>query len=274
MNPDIVWIITPWTWNKIPKRYLKKKKVICTIHHIDEDKFNNIEKSNFQNRDKYVDHYHVVSKKTFEQVSKLTHKPITTIPFWVNNNIWFNIEKTNSLREKYNFDDNQYLIGSFQRDTEGSDLISPKLSKGPDQFFNIVKHLKSTKKNVCVILTGKRREYLINKFSQEGISYKYFPMVNFKKLNELYNILDLYIVASRFEGGPASILECAITKTPIISTDVGLSSEVLSSSSIFDMDNFQNAIPNVEFAYNNALEYKIPKGFDKYNQLLRKLHES
>ena len=52
------------------------------------------------------------------------------------------------------------------------------------------------------------------------------------------------------------------------------SSEVLSSSSIFDMDNFQNAIPNVEFAYNNALEYKIPKGFDKYNQLLRKLHES
>ena len=26
--------------------------------------------------------------------------------------------------------------------------------------------------------------------------------------------------------------------------------------------------------YNNALEYKIPKGFDKYNQLLRKLHES
>ena len=33
-------------------------------------------------------------------------------------------------------------------------------------------------------------------------------MVNFDELNELYNCLDLYIVASR--------KECAITETPII----------------------------------------------------------
>tara|TARA_Y100000992_G_C21118049_1_gene420506 strand:+ start:427 stop:612 length:186 start_codon:yes stop_codon:yes gene_type:complete len=25
---DIVWIIAPWTWRKIPKRYLKSKKVV------------------------------------------------------------------------------------------------------------------------------------------------------------------------------------------------------------------------------------------------------
>ena len=47
-------------------------------------------------------------------------------------------------------------------------------------------------------------------------------MVNSKELNELYNILNLYIVSSRIEGGPQAILECAITKTPIVSTDVGL----------------------------------------------------
>ena len=28
------------------------------------------------------------------------------------------------------------LIGSFQRDTEGHDMISPKLVKGPDIFQN------------------------------------------------------------------------------------------------------------------------------------------
>ena len=32
---DIIWIIAPWTWKKIPKRYLKRKIVVCTIHHID-----------------------------------------------------------------------------------------------------------------------------------------------------------------------------------------------------------------------------------------------
>ena len=58
-------------------------------------------------------------------------------------------------------------------------------------------------------------------------------MVKPNEINELYNILNLYIVSSRIEGGPQAILECAITKTPIISTDVGLASEVLHETSIY-----------------------------------------
>ena len=37
------------------------------------------------------------------------------------------------------------LVGSFQRDTEGSDLISPKLIKGPDIFIEIVKNMYQQK---------------------------------------------------------------------------------------------------------------------------------
>ena len=40
-------------------------------------------------------------------------------------------------------------------------------------------------------------------------------MVNPSKLNELYNILDLYLVTSRIEGGPQAIMEASITRTPI-----------------------------------------------------------
>ena len=43
---DLIWIISPWTWKKLPKKILQQKKVICTIHHIDESKkdpcFNNM----------------------------------------------------------------------------------------------------------------------------------------------------------------------------------------------------------------------------------------
>ena len=53
-------------------------------------------------------------------------------------------------------------------------------------------------------------------------------MVSFKELNELYNLLNLYVVSSRYEGGPQAIMECALIKTPIISTDVGIASEILS----------------------------------------------
>ena len=61
-------------------------------------------------------------------------------------------------------------------------------------------------------------------------------MASFKKLNELYNCLDLYIVASRVEGGPQAIPESIMTETPILSTNVGLASQLLSEDSIFNMD--------------------------------------
>ena len=68
----------------------------------------------------------------------------------------------------------------------------------------------------------------------------YFEMGEFSVINELYNCLDLYIVSSRYEGGPQSVLECGITRTPIISTRVGIADEILSSESLYSINNFEN----------------------------------
>jgi len=263
---DLIWIIAPWTWRKIPIKHLGTKKVVCTIHHIDEDKFDNTAKKEFLERDLIVDQYHVISESTYKQVSKLTLKPIKIIPFWVNQNIWFESNDKDKILTKYKLDNSKYYIGSFQRDTEGSDLLSPKLSKGPDRFIEIVKK-KNKELNLCVIITGKRRNYLIKRLNEEGIDYKYFEMVSFSELNELYNILNLYIVSSRYEGGPQAILESAITKTPLISTDVGIASEILNQSSIYEMSDFQKAKPDIEYAYSNVIKYKIPEGMKYYERL-------
>ena len=72
---------------KISKSKLSKKIVICTIHHIDEQKFDKKEKK-FLERDKYVDYYHAISLNTEKQIKKLTTKKIFTIPFWLNNKIF------------------------------------------------------------------------------------------------------------------------------------------------------------------------------------------
>ena len=45
-------------------------------------------------------------------------------------------------------------------------------------------------------------------------------MVSLQEINELYNCLDLYIISSRYEGGPRSVFEAGITKTPLISIKV------------------------------------------------------
>ena len=269
-DADILWIIAPWTWKKIPKRFLKQKTVLCTIHHIDEKKFIGDEGKDFYKLDKFVDYYHTISKKSFDQLSKFTSKRIYVSPFWINNKIWFPISENKDLKSKFFIPSDAYIVGSFQRDTEGKDGISPKLSKGPDQLFEIIKAI-SEQKNLFVILAGHRRTYLINLLEENNVPYKYYERVDQASLNELYNCLDLYIVSSRVEGGPQAIFECALSKTPIISTDVGVASEILSKNSIFDMNNFAMAKPDIEVAYANSQQYLIPKGYESFINLFEEI---
>ena len=265
-DADIVWIISPWLWKKVSKKYLKNKIVVCSIYHFDGS---SKERSEFVKRDKFVNFYHVISENTKKQISHLTDKSIQSIPFWVNNEIFFNIDDKKSLREKYNIPNNSYLIGSFQRDTEGKDLVSPKLIKGPDRFLEIVNNLYRNNKNLQVLLTGKRRNYLINKFKELNIPYIYYEMTDFTTLNELYNCLDLYIVSSRIEGGPQAILECGITKTPVISTNVGVAPEILPEKSIFDMTNYQNAEPDTEYVYLESKKFIAKNGQEMFRQMFK-----
>ena len=96
-------------------------------------------------------------------------------------------------------------------------------------------------------------------------------MVDLKELNELYNVLDLYVVSSRIEGGPQAIMECAITETPIVSTDVGIASEILNQESIYkSIEQFHKAQPNTEFALQKAKSFIIPKEWKVTSRCLRK----
>lgn len=271
---NLIWLIAPWTWRKINKKFLESRKVICTIHHIDETKFQD-EKNEFFERDKFVNLYHATSIKTMEQLKKITNKEILHEPYWINPENWFEIENKESLRSQFKIDHSVFTIGSFQRDSEGHNPNLPKLSKGPDRLVEIIQHYKEKKDNkILVILSGKRRDFLINELDKLGINYLYKEMVDLKTVNELYNVLDLYIVSSRFEGGPQSVLECAITKTPIISTDVGLASSVLSSSSIFDMNNYKIAVPDTNYAYKRVEDFKLIKSMPRYIKMLEYAFES
>lgn len=271
---NIIWIVSPWTWRKISSKQLRNKMVVCSIYHIDFDSFDDKEKKDFYKRDKFVDVYHVISSITKQQLELLTNKEIISIPFWVDDNLWFEHQNKNKLRDKYGLKENDFLIGSFQRDTEGSDLISPKLIKGPDIFLAIAKKMHEKNKNLKVILTGKRRQYLINNFEKYEIPFKYFEMINSGSLNELYNILDLYIVSSRVEGGPQAIMECAVSKVPIVSTNVGIAPEILSSKSLYTNEkDFFDAKADIVYAYKKSKEYTLKNGMNKYIKMFESVYE-
>jgi glycosyltransferase involved in cell wall biosynthesis len=96
-------------------------------------------------------------------------------------------------------------------------------------------------------------------------------MISLNELNELYNCLDLYVVSSRVEGGPRAIVEAGITKTPIISTDVGIASELMSRESIYDVEfwgSYKNVLPCVEELYMRVSELEKKKQIWKIKNML------
>lgn len=262
-DADIIWLLAPWSHRKIALKYLQEKFVITSIHHIDWEKYDNKYYDFIEN---ITNRYHVICDKTYIELKKITNKKIIIANFWINENNFYNIID-NNLRNKYNLPIDGYIIGSFQKDTEGIDEITPKFSKGPDIFINIVSDLQKKHNNLHILLTGWRRKYIMNELEKLNIKYTYLELVELNELNELYNCLDLYIVSSRVEGGPRSIIECGLIKVPIISTNVGISNLILSENSIYNSDNYityKEAIPDIEYAYNKSNEYTIKNYMNKF----------
>ena len=131
---DTVWLLFGWGWMNISPKILENRKVILTVHHIDPEKIN---KSEFLIRDSYVDFYHVPNYKVIDFFPReIDRSKIKVIPYWYDQDVW--------MPHDLNLSEDKLVVGSFQRDTEGFDLITPKLSKGPDLFCDIVETLNSS----------------------------------------------------------------------------------------------------------------------------------
>ncbi len=239
-----------------------------TIHHIVPEKF---DLKLFLIADQFIDHYHVPCQRTYEQIRNYTKKPITVLPFWVNDKIYYSIDDKDFLRKKWGFDKDKYLIGSFQRDTEGYDLQTPKLEKGPDIFCDYVEKAHKDNPNLEVVLAGYRRQYIIKRLTEANIKFHYFEMCDTNSLNELYNCLDLYVISSRYEGGPQAAVEAAITKTPIISTDVGFVGDYLAPESIAKDGDLFSTKPNTEYAYEKVQKLKMKNHMQNFVDFFQKL---
>jgi hypothetical protein len=261
---DVIWLLADWCWNQFPYQFLQQKKVLTTVHHIVPEKFTAKEKESFAIRDKITNAYHVYNQQTFDFVKNLTDKPIFLLNYWANQKIWKKTGDKISLRKKFQLPENDYLIGSFQRDTEGSDLISPKLEKGPDLLANYIEYKNSflTTRNIHVVLAGWRRQYIIQRLENAKIPFTYFERPNHETINELYQCLDLYPIAARCEGGPQALIECGLLDVPVVSRNIGIASQVLNHRSI--NDELILAIPGTP----DVSKWILPLGYEKYRKLL------
>lgn len=256
-NPDIYWCINlfdfPSLYNKIPKSCLS----VVHIHHINELRLKDYDFDSFNKANICI----VYNKKSEKIASKYIKIPIYRLPYWLlsGNLTKINNEKVYQLKKQFS-PNGELLIGSFQKDGNGSIGDTPKMSKGPDIFVRAVSELSSFF-NIKVVLAGYARQYVINNLKEKNIPYVYLP--KYDDINSLYDCLDWYFVTSRYEGGPQSILEASYRKVKILSTDVGVASEILHRECICNstndfVENVKLGIDKREYNYDMIINNHLP----------------
>jgi glycosyltransferase involved in cell wall biosynthesis len=248
---DIIYAI--W-WNKLQSRSFKifnfifKKKIIATITN-DLSHQENLVKGLVNKVDMFV--YASSKQKIVLESLGVKSQRLIFNPFYVDENIFKSLnlskeELSNSLNIDYKDIQNKVLIGSFQRDSLGSDLSKPKWQKDPNMLINIMKLLDKDK--FVLLLAGPRRHYVIKQCKKYDIPYIFLGDESYilnnkddisinslatEQMPYLYNLIEVYIVSSKSEGGPKAIPESLLCKTKVISTDVGFSPDLLSPQYIY-----------------------------------------
>lgn len=257
IEADLIWLQAGWCWNHLSMELLKSKKIVCTEHHIVPEKFTQKSLNEFVFRDQFVDAYHVPNPHTKTIVEKLTKKPVKLLNYWFDSKKWYPGDRQES-RFKLGFESSSFIIGSFQRDSEG-ETANPKLEKGPDIFCDYVEKIASKKENVKVLLGGWRRKYVIKRLDEAGIPYTLLELVPNDTLRHMYLSCDLYVVSSRYEGGPQALLEAPATLTPIITNNIGIAKQTVVDDCIIDVSKeiYFPTEKDTKNNYNNILKYKI-----------------
>ncbi len=131
-------------------------------------------------------------------------------------------QQKRNIRAQLGIPQSAFVVGSFQKDGVGwGEGFEPKLIKGPDVFLATIKLLKRDIPELYVLLSGPARGYVKKGLDELQVPYKHVYLKSYPDIAKMFWALDVYLVASRQEGGPKSILESMASGVPIVSTRVG-----------------------------------------------------
>lgn len=180
---------------------------------------------------KYVDLWHTPCNITRDKLIEfgVPKEKITVIPLGVNLSA-FGVpipRRKENIRSKFGISKEKVVVGSFQKDGNGwGKGLEPKLIKGPDIFCDVIERL-AKRYELFVLLTGPARGYVKKRLEEAGVPYLHQFLNDPDEVAECYKALDIYIVASRVEGGPKSVLESLASGVPVVSTKVGMAPDII-----------------------------------------------
>lgn len=165
-------------------------------------------------------------------------------------------EQKVAARDELGIPQSAFVVGSFQKDGVGwGEGMEPKLIKGPDIFVNTLKLLKKDVPELYVLLSGPARGFVKKGLDEAHIPYKHVYLKSYPEVARLFQALDLYLVASRQEGGPKAILESMASGIPLVTTRVGQAMDLVKHGENGFMSNVEDVEALASFAlqvYNSS----------------------
>jgi len=126
-------------------------------------------------------------------------------------------------------------------------LLATRLSyiKGIDIYIEIIKELYKKNKNLEFLIVGRGDLKKLVLDAQNELPLKYIPYYPYENIQDIYNMSKLLLITSRFEGIPNVIHESLACETPVVSTNVGGISGIISNNEngyLYDVTNYNNAV--------------------------------
>jgi len=214
------------------------------ISHADNPPYFYLKQPAFARGQTVVDLWVARSVEAFSQFQSLG-LPVEHIPYTIDPGLFFPIEDRRAIRSEFGIPEDAYVIANFHRDTEGADLTTPKFQKAPELLVAILRRLKDAGQAFHVLLAGPRRHWIREQLAREEIPFTFVGrsdvsgddfsvnILNRTALNKLYSASDVYVIPSRWEGGPQSAMEATACRCKVLSIPLGVARDILEPSSLF-----------------------------------------
>jgi L-malate glycosyltransferase len=128
-----------------------------------------------------------------------------------------------NIRENLKIDKNKFIIGNIANHTSAKNI---------ETFINVANHFVNimNRKDTVFVQVGeysKLTDAFIESINKKGLSENLFFTGKINNASSINRQFDLFMLTSEREGGPTSVLEAMLFGVPVVSTEVGLISEVI-----------------------------------------------
>lgn len=134
-----------------------------------------------------------------------------------------NIDHTVVIPHGYNKDIFYESLEKIKKDKITLGLISKRYGrrvKGEAYFLELVKRLDNQLFDFILVGDGRSEEYFLLK--EYGFEVQVYESLPYRVFQSLYQNIDVLLMLSCFEGGPANVPEAVVSSTPIAGFPIGM----------------------------------------------------